>query len=409
MTDYRSDFLRLLAARGQIHQCTDAAALDALTARETIIGYIGFDCTAASLHVGNLMTLMMLRRLASCGHKPLVILGGGTTQIGDPSGKDETRKLTEKKEIAENARRIKKIVKVFLKGDVVILDNAAWLKGLNYIRFLRDVGRHFSVNKMLTMDSVRLRLEREQNLSFLEFNYMILQAYDFLHLYREYGCRLQMGGSDQWGNIVNGVELARRVEGAELFGLTAPLLTSSSGAKMGKTAAGAVWLDAAMLSPYDYWQYWRNVDDADVGRFLRIFTDLSLDEIARLEALEGEEINEAKKILAGEACRMAHGSRAAEEAEKGAEAAFEGRESHDKMPSVLMAKKEMGLLELLVLADLAASNSEARRYVRAGAVKLEDRLVRDETLRLKRDDFGDRGYVKLSVGKKRHSLVRFGG
>ena len=392
-------------------------------ARERIPAYIGFDCTAPSLHVGNLMTLMMLRRLQASGHQPIVILGGGTTQLGDPSGKDETRKMADRAEIKKNMTRIRRVIKRFLpksRGQpALMLDNAQWLQNLRAIPFLREIGSQFSINKMLTLDSVRLRLEREQNLSFLEFNYMIFQAYDFLHLYRAYGCRLQMGGADQWGNIVNGVELARRLEGASLYGLTAPLLTTAGGAKMGKTAKGAVWLDADMLSPYDYWQYWRNRQDADVGLFLRIFTDLSLDEIQRLEKLQGRDLNQAKKRLAHEACAMAHGKRAAEAAARGASAAFKegGTDASTgartdastragTLPTRFITKaqiqKGVGVLEAFVLANLAASNSEARRYVRAGAIKINDETIHDEAMQIKSNMLP----AKLSLGKKKHALLK---
>ncbi|MDX2237144.1 MAG: tyrosine--tRNA ligase [Hyphomonadaceae bacterium] len=407
----RSPFLREIIARGQFHQCTDLAGLDA-AALGGVAGYIGFDMTAPSLHVGNLTQIMLLRRLQQAGGKPIVLLGGGTTRVGDPSGKDESRQLLSEDQIARNAASIRGAFEKFLHfgdgpSDAILVDNADWLLALNYIGFLRDVGRHVSVNRMLTMDSVRLRLEREQPLSFIEFNYMILQAYDFVELNRRYGCRLQMGGSDQWGNIVNGVELGRRMDQADLFGLTQPLITTASGAKMGKTAQGAVWLNAEMLSPYSYWQYWRNTEDADVGRFLRIFTDLPLDEIARLEALQGAEINDAKVALANAATTLLHGRAAADEAEATARATFEGG-AGDALPSIDLARADIAGLrvaEALTRAGLTASNGEAKRHIKAGAVSVNNQPINDELAALSVADILD-GAVKLSVGKKKHALIK---
>lgn len=409
---YKSDILETLHARGFIHQCTDAAGLDALAASEPVCGYIGFDLTAQSLHVGNLTGIMMLRWLQKCGHRPIVLLGGGTTKIGDPSGKDETRQMLSAAQIAANKASIAAVFDRFLDfGDdeALFVDNDEWLSGLGYIEFLRDYGRHFTINRMLTFDSVRLRLEREQPLSFLEFNYMLLQAYDFVELCKRFGCRLQMGGSDQWGNIVNGVELGRRTGTPELFGLTTPLLTTASGAKMGKTAAGAIWLKAEMLSPYDYWQFWRNTEDADVGRFLRLYTELPLDEIARLEALQGAELNEAKKRLADEATALAHGAEAARQAAETARQTFEQGGVSAGLPSVEVTRGELedgiGVLSAFVRAGLAASNGEARRAVKGGGARVNDEAVGDERAELGVDDIRD-GVIKLSIGKKKHALVK---
>jgi tyrosyl-tRNA synthetase len=416
-TAHASDFLATLEARGYIHQLTDAAGLDALAAQGAT-GYIGFDLTASSLHVGSLVQIMMLRRLQQAGGKPIVLLGGGTTRVGDPSGRDESRKLLSEEAIAANRDSIRKVFDRFLTfgdgpGDAVMVDNADWLLSLNYIEFLRDVGRHFSVNRMLTMDSVRLRLDREQPLSFIEFNYMILQAYDFVELNRRYGCRLQMGGSDQWGNIVNGVELARRMDGAEVFGLTTPLLTTASGAKMGKTAAGAVWLDADLLSPFDYWQYWRNCEDGDVARFLKLFTDLPLDEIDRLSALQGAEINEAKKALATAATALLHGKEAAAKAAEAATKTFEQGAISADLPSAVIAPDEPGgairVAAALEQAGLAASRGEARRHIKGGAVKVDDAPVTDEHADLDAARLASGEPIKLSLGKKRHVLVRLAG
>ncbi|MBI1249984.1 MAG: tyrosine--tRNA ligase [Alphaproteobacteria bacterium] len=407
-----SPFLREITARGQYHQCTDLAALDAAAAKG-VTGYIGFDMTAPSLHVGNLTQIMLLRRLQQAGGKPIALLGGGTTRVGDPSGKDETRQLLSEEQIASNAAAIRGTFEKFLafgngKSDAILVDNSDWLLALNYIDFLRDVGRHLTINRMLTMDSVRLRLEREQALSFIEFNYMILQAYDFVELNRRFGCTLQMGGSDQWGNIVNGVELGRRMDGVELFGLTQPLITTASGAKMGKTAQGAVWLNADMLSPYQYWQYWRNAEDADVGRFLRVFTDLPLAEIARLEALQGAEINDAKIALANEATALLHGRDAAREAESTARATFEGGGAGASLPSIDVARADLDglrVIDALTRAGLTASNGEAKRHIKAGAVSVNNATIADEFAALSGADIVD-GVVKLSVGKKKHALIK---
>jgi tyrosyl-tRNA synthetase len=409
----QSDFLRTVTARGQFHQCTDLEGLDKAAAGG-VTGYIGFDMTAPSLHVGSLTQIMLLRRLQQGGGKPIVLLGGGTTRVGDPSGRDETRQLLSEQQIAANAASIRTVFEKFLsfgagKSDAVMVDNSEWLLKLNYIEFLRDVGRHMSVNRMLTMDSVRLRLEREQPMSFIEFNYMVLQAYDFVELQRRYGCRLQMGGSDQWGNIVNGVELGRRMDGAELFGLTQPLITTASGAKMGKTAQGAVWLNADMVSPYDYWQYWRNSEDADVGRFLRIFTDLPADEIVRLERLEGAEINDAKKVLATEATALLHGREEARKAEGAARATFEQGARSTDLPTVTVSKDEFAqglrVTTALTKAGLTASNSEAKRAIAQKSVSVNDALVSDEGAILHEADVID-GAIKLSLGKKKHALLK---
>jgi len=409
---YKSDLLQTLHERGFIHQCTDAASLDALAASERITGYIGFDLTAQSLHVGNLTGIMMLRWLQKCGHRPVVLLGGGTTKIGDPSGKDEARQMLSAEQIAANKDSIGAVFDRFLDfGDdgALFVDNDEWLSGLGYIEFLRDYGKHFTINRMLTFDSVRLRLEREQPLTFLEFNYMLLQAFDFVELYKRFGCRLQMGGSDQWGNIVNGVELGRRKGAPELFGLTAPLLTTASGAKMGKTAAGAIWLKAGMLSPYEYWQFWRNTEDADVGRFLRLYTELPLDEIARLEALEGAELNEAKKRLAGEATTLAHGADAAREAAETARQTFEQGGAAGGLPTVEVSQKDLesglGILSANVMVGIATSTSEVRRAIKGGAVRVNGEVVHDEKLQLGLNDVRE-GLIKLSLGKKKHALIK---
>jgi tyrosyl-tRNA synthetase len=415
MATHRSQFLRTLGERGFVHQCTDLEALDALAAEKTLTAYIGFDCTAPSLHVGNLISIMMLKWLQEAGHKPIVLMGGGTTKVGDPSGKDDSRMLLDDAEIAENMRRIEQVFSKFLDfgdgpTDAVMVNNTDWLESLNYISFLRDYGRHFSVNRMLGFDSVKLRLEREQPLTFLEFNYMVLQAYDFLELARRFDCVLQMGGSDQWGNIVNGVELGRRTDGRELYGLTTPLLTTAAGAKMGKSASGAIWLNADMLSPYDYWQFWRNTDDADAGRFLRLFTDLGTDEIARLEALSGSEINEAKKVLANEATRMCHGEDAALAVAETARRTFEDGEAGDQLPAVDLPRAELksGIpaFEMLRRAGLASSNGEARRLIKGGGGRTNDIVITDELQKVSLADVNDQGYIKLSAGRKRHVLVR---
>ena len=411
---YTSEFLKTLDQRGFIAQCTDDAALDAAAAEGVVTGYIGYDCTAPSLHVGNLISILMLRRLQQAGHRPIVVIGGGTTKVGDPSGKDESRQLLTQDKIDANKKTIRATFERFLNfgdgpTDAIMVDNDEWLSGLNYIEFLRDYGRHFSVNRMMGFESVKLRLEREQPLSFLEFNYMILQAYDFLELNRRYDCSLQMGGSDQWGNIVNGIELTRRCDQKSVYGLTTNLLTTSSGAKMGKTAQGAVWLNDDMLPVYDYWQFWRNTEDADVGRFLKLFTELPIEEIARLENLEGAELNDAKKILASEATAMCHGSAAAEKAEATALETFEGGGTSADLPSIDIdaAKLEagLGLLEAFVLAGLAKSNGEARRLVQGGGAKINDAAQDDISVTLSNSDVKD-GSVKLSFGKKRHVLLR---
>ncbi len=416
MGSFKSDFLQILDERGFIHQVSEPELLDERFASGApVTAYIGFDATAPSLHAGSLLPIMMLYWLQQTGNRPIVLMGGGTTKVGDPSGKDESRKLLSPEQIQANIAGIRKVFGRFLRfgegpSDALMLDNAEWLDSLNYIEFLRDYGRHFTINRMLTFESVKRRLEREQPLTFLEFNYMILQAYDFLELYRREGCILQMGGSDQWGNIVNGIELIRRVEGGQAFALTSPLLTTASGAKMGKTAAGAVWLDAEMLSPYEYWQYWRNVEDADVGRFLRLFTTLPLDEIRRLEALKGAEINEAKKVLATEATAMVHGRKAAEEAAETARRTFEEGALAEGLPTVEVPRAELeqglGLLRAMVLAGLAKSNGEARRAVRGGAVRVNDEKVADERLMLTPDHLNAEGVIKLSFGKKRHVLLK---
>ncbi|QQP90851.1 tyrosine--tRNA ligase [Skermanella sp. TT6] len=415
MSDLRSEFLRILTTRGFIHQCTDLEGLDALASEGIVTAYIGFDCTADSLHVGHLVSIMMLRWLQRCGHKPIVLMGGGTTKIGDPTGRDESRKMLTDEQISANMDGIKRVFGQFLTfgdgpTDAAMVNNADWLEKLGYITFLRDMGVHFTVNRMLTFDSVKLRLEREQPMTFLEFNYMILQAYDFLELHRRVGCRLQMGGSDQWGNIVNGVELGRRVDQAGLFGLTTPLMTTASGTKMGKSLGGAVWLNADRLSPYDYWQFWRNTEDADVGRFLRLFTELPLDEIAELERLEGAGINEAKKRLAFETTRMCHGEAAALEAAETARRTFEQGGLAEGLPTVGIARAELDagipVIDLLVRADLAASKGEAKRLIKGGGARLNDAVVVDEAQVTGTGDLNAEGVLKLSAGKKRHALVK---
>ena len=415
MVSYQSDFVCTLTERGFLHQCTDLDALDAAAANGIISAYIGFDCTAPSLHAGSLVPIMLLRILQYTGHKPVVLMGGGTTKVGDPSGKDEARQIFEDAAIAANMVGIKDVFAKFLTfgdgpTDAVMVNNADWLDELQYIPFLRDYGRHFSVNRMLGFDSVKLRLEREQPLSFLEFNYMIFQAYDFLELSRRVGCTLQMGGSDQWGNIVNGVDLGRRLDNRTLYGLTTPLLTTSSGAKMGKTADDAVWLSADMLSPYNYWQYWRNTEDADVGRFLRLFTDLPPGEVARLEALDGVEINEAKKILADNATKLCHGVEAAQDARRTAERTFEEGLAASGLPTVEISQGELDAgipaFELLKRAGLCATNSEARRLINGGGGRLNDEPIADETRPVNANDLNADGVIKLSAGKKRHALVR---
>ncbi|TRL30765.1 tyrosine--tRNA ligase [Methylosinus sporium] len=412
----KSEFLATLIARGFVHQCSDFEGLDEKARSGELVSYVGFDCTAASLHIGNLLSIMLLSWLQRTGGKPLPLVGGGTTRVGDPSGKDESRKLLSIETIDSNKAAIQKTFAKFLsfgdgKTDAILLDNAEWLTKLNYIDFLRDVGRHFSVNRMLSMDSVKLRLEREQELSFIEFNYMCLQSYDFVEIAKRYGASLQMGGSDQWGNIVMGVDLGRRLGTHQLYALTAPLLTTSSGAKMGKTAAGAVWLDAAMLAPYDYWQYWRNTEDADVVRFLKLFTFLPLDEIEKLAALGGAEINEAKKILATEATALLHGREAAELAAETARRTFEEGALALSLPKVAVTASEVaagvGVLTAFVKAGLVASTGEARRQIKAGGLRLNDTAVTDEKAVLSEKDFAE-GVAKLSLGKKKHVLLERG-
>jgi len=412
---FRSDFLNTIAARGQYYDCTDPAALDRRLEQVCVPAYIGFDCTAPSLHVGNLVQIMTLRRLQHAGHRPIVLMGSGTTKVGDPSGREETRQLLTQEQIDANKRTILATFERFLSfggasSDAIMVDNAEWLDRLEYIPFLRDVGRHFSINRMLTMDSVRLRLEREQPLSFLEFNYMILQAWDFVELHRRYQCLLQCGGSDQWGNIVSGIDLARRIDSAELFGLTSPLITTSSGAKMGKTAAGAVWLNADMCSPYDYWQYWRNTEDADIGRFLRLFTDLPEKEILRLETLQGVELNDAKKILATEATALCHGCNAAEKAADTAHRTFESGEFAEGLPTFEVARirLEEGFLvaNLAQLIGLTSSSGEARRLIQSGGLRLNDVAVTDVKTAVGIADLTPEGVVKISIGRKKHALVR---
>ena len=410
----KSDFLRVLFERGFVHQCSDFAGLDALATKGDVIAYVGYDCTASSLHIGNLISALMLQWLQVTGNKPITLMGSGTTRVGDPSGKDETRKLLTIEQIDANKDSIKGVFSKFLSygagaRDAMMVDNADWLTKLNYIDMLRDVDRHFSINRMLTMDSVKLRLEREQELSFIEFNYMILQSYDFVELARRFGCNLQMGGSDQWGNIVNGVDLGRRMGTHQLYALTTPLLTTASGAKMGKTAAGAVWLNADMFSPYDYWQFWRNTEDADVGRFMRLFTVLSLDEIRRLESLGGAEINEAKKVLATEATALLHGKPAANEAAETARKTFEQGETAATLPTIAVAHTDIsagiGVLAAFVTTGLVGSTGEARRLVQGGGLRVNDDPVSDPRAMIGLSDLRD-GVIKLSLGRKKHVLLR---
>jgi tyrosyl-tRNA synthetase len=412
MSTYKSDFLNVLASRGFIHQVSEPEDLDALARAKPITAYVGFDCTAPSLHVGHLLPIMMLYWLQQTGHRPIALMGGGTTRVGDPSGKDESRRLLTDDAINANLKSIRTTFDHFLHfgdgpKDAVMANNADWLNTLNYVDFLRDIGRHFSINRMLAFDSVKLRLERQQELSFLEFNYMILQAYDFVELYRRYGCVLQMGGSDQWGNIVNGIDLGRRVANAQLFALTAPLITTSAGAKMGKTAAGAVWLNADLVSPYDYWQYWRNTDDDDVARFLKLFTVLPLDEIDRLAALEDAEINEAKKVLATEATALVHGRAAADAAAATARETFEEGGLAATLPTVEIADfhPHMRIVDAAVRAGLVSSNGEARRLIRGGGLRVNDKVESDET-RLLTPEHLINGVIKLSLGRKRHVLLK---
>jgi tyrosyl-tRNA synthetase len=415
MTSPKSDFLRILTERGFIHQCSDMAGLDALAAKGEAVAYVGYDCTAPSLHVGSLISIMMLHWLQATGNKPIALMGGGTTRVGDPSGKDETRAIRTIGEIDANKDGMKTVFAKVLKfgtgkTDALMIDNAEWLAPLNYIEFLRDVGKHFSVNRMLTMDSARMRLEREQELSFIEFNYMLLQAYDFVELSRRTGCNLQMGGSDQWGNIVTGIDLGRRMGTPQLYALTCPLLTTASGAKMGKTAAGAVWLNEAQLSAYDYWQFWRNTEDADVGRFLRLFTVMPMDEIQRLASLQGAEINEAKKILATEATALMHGRGKADAAATTAQTTFEQGGLATDLPTIEVPQSdianELGVLSAFVTAGLVKSNAEARRLVQGGGIRVNDTAVTDEKAKLRSSDIGPDGVIKLSLGKKKHVLLR---
>jgi tyrosyl-tRNA synthetase len=415
MSAYKSEFLNTLAERGFIHQISDATGLDALAAKSEVVAYVGYDCTAPSLHIGHLLSIMMLHWLQTTGNKPIALMGGGTTRVGDPSGRDETRKLLTYEQIDANKASIRTTFDKFIefgtgKSGALMADNAEWLTKLNYIEMLREVGRHFSINRMLTMDSVKLRLERDQELSFIEFNYMILQSYDFVELARRYGCNLQMGGSDQWGNIVTGIDLGRRMGTHQLYALTCPLLTTASGAKMGKTAAGAVWLNADMLSPYDYWQYWRNIEDGDVARFLKLFTTLPLDEISRLAALKGAEINEAKKVFATEATALMHGRAAAEAAAETARKTFEQGALAETLPTVTLPRKQLesgiGVLNAFVTAGLAASNGEVRRAIANNSVAVNGVRIADDKHTIRLSELTPEGVIKLSFGKKRHVLLK---
>jgi tyrosyl-tRNA synthetase len=415
MTAFKSDFLNVLQQRGFIHQISDPDSLDALAARRELVAYIGFDCTAPSLHVGSMVQIMCLYWLQQTGNKPIALMGGGTTRVGDPSGKDETRKILSIEDIERNKEGNKQVFSRFLsfgngKHDAIMPDNAEWLTKLNWIEMLRDIGRHFSVNRMLAMDSVKLRLDRDQEMSFIEFNYMILQAYDFVVLNQRHDCRLQMGGSDQWGNIVNGIDLGRRMGTPQLHALTTPLITTSSGEKMGKTASGAVWLNGDMKSPYEYWQFWRNTDDADVERFLKLFTILQLDEIERLAALRGAEINEAKKALADSATALLHGPEAARTAAETARQTFEEGAIAQNLPSIEIPRSELesglGVLTGFVKAGLVASNGEARRQIKGGGLRVNDAIVSDEKMMLKPANLTAEGVIKLSLGKKRHVLLK---
>ena len=415
MSGFKSDFLRTLSERGFIHQISDESGLDELLAKETVTAYIGFDPTAPSLHAGGLIQIMLLHWLQQTGHRPVALMGGGTGMVGDPSFKDEARKLMTEDTIAENIAGIKRVFANYLTfgdgtTDALLVNNADWLRNINYLEFLRDVGRHFSVNRMLSFDSVKTRLDREQSLSFLEFNYMILQAYDFVELNKRYDIRLQMGGSDQWGNIINGIDLGHRMGTPQLYALTSPLLTTASGQKMGKSLGGAIWLNAEMLSAYDFWQYWRNTEDADVERFLKLYTTLPLDEIAKLAALEGSEINEAKKILATEVTAMLHGRDAAEESAETARKTFEDGELSENLPTIGVHKATLnsgiGILALMVLAELCTTNGEARRHVEGGAVRINDEPVSDPRMMIDASALNDQGVIKLSLGKKRHVLIR---
>ena len=410
---FKSEFLRTFVERGAYYDCSAPEDLDALFLKERVTAYIGFDCTASSMHIGNLVQLMTLRRLQQAGHRPILLMGGGTTKAGDPSGKDETRLILTPEKIEENKKSMVAGVQHLLKfgdgpSDALMVDNAEWLDKLEYIPFLREVGKHFSVNRMLTMDSVKLRLDREQPLSFLEFNYSLMQAYDFVELYKRYGCRLQSSGSDQWGNVVSGIDLGRRMENVQLFGLTTPLITTSSGAKMGKSVSGAVWLNADMRSPYDYWQFWRNTEDGDVGRFMRIFTDMPIAEIARLEKLQGVELNDAKKILATEATAILHGRAAADAAAETARRTFEEGGTDEGLPTIEVPKGEfpMGVLALAVKAQVASSNGEARRLIQNSGLKINDVTVSDPVANVAASDVSSSGAIKVSSGKKKHVLVR---
>ena len=412
MSAYKSEFLQVLASRGFIHQISNAEGLDSKAVACPIIGYVGFDATAPSLHIGNLLTIMMLRWLQRTGHRPIALMGGGTSKIGDPSGKDSSRSLLSNAEIDANIASIRKVFSRFIDSDAgaIMANNADWLDQLQYIPFLRDVGRHFTINKMLTFDSVKLRLDREQPLTFLEFNYMILQAYDFVELNKRHGCILQMGGSDQWGNIVNGIDLGRRLLNVELFALTTPLLTTASGAKMGKTETGAVWLNADTMSPYDYWQFWRNCEDGDVGRLLKLFTELPLGEIERIATLKGQEINEAKKILATEATALLHGREAAERAADTARRTFEQGALAEMLPSVEIAREKLttglGVPAAFMEAGLVSSNSEARRLIKGGGLRVNDAVVMDERMVLTLRELTPEAVIKLSLGRKRHVLLK---
>ena len=415
MSKYTSSFLRVMSERNFIHQITDWTSLDTLLSQKNMVAYIGFDCTADSLHVGSLVQIMMLRYFQKCGHRPIVLMGGGTTKVGDPSGKDDARQLLSDNEIEKNKQGIKTVFEKYLNfgdgpSDAIMCDNDEWLSGLEYVQFLRDYGRHFSVNRMLSFDSVKLRLDREQPLSFLEFNYMILQAYDFLELSRRFDCSLQMGGSDQWGNIVNGVELTRRVDQKSVFGLTTPLVTTASGAKMGKSAQGAIWLNSDRLSPYDFWQYWRNTEDEDVDRFLKLFTELPLDEIARLSGLKGNELNEAKKILAHEVTQLCHGRDAANSVAESARKTFEEGSVGQDLPFIIINKNDLEdgvwVIDAMRKLALIQSNGEGRRLIANGGVRVNDTVINDPEKQLKVSDVSISGMIKLSAGKKRHALVK---
>jgi len=415
MSEYTSSFLRVMSERNFIHQVTDWTSLDTLLSQKNMVAYIGFDCTADSLHVGSLVQIMMLRYFQKCGHRPIVLMGGGTTKVGDPSGKDDARQLLSDNEIEKNKQGIKAVFEKYLTfgagpSDAIMCDNDEWLSGLEYVQFLRDYGRHFSVNRMLSFDSVKLRLDREQPLSFLEFNYMILQAYDFLELSRRFDCSLQMGGSDQWGNIVNGVELTRRVDQKSVFGLTTPLVTTASGAKMGKSAQGAIWLNSDRLSPYDFWQYWRNTEDEDVDRFLKLFTELPLDEIARLSALKGNELNEAKKILAHEVTQLCHGRDAANSVAESARKTFEEGSVGQDLPFIIINKNDLEdgvwVIDAMRKLALIQSNGEGRRLIANGGVRVNDTVINDPEKQLNVSDISISGMIKLSAGKKRHALVK---